>query len=663
MLKTYKLFLFILLSFAIATSLANAALDDPINTLPTSNASFLADLQTYLLNETGDRFFQQIGTTIISGGEEASRSSFGHNVTACVGYPEGHYVSQAQVAHTYTASKDTYVFLRDSNTRSIAIGAAVVTYDGFFTFVEMSNGVAQPLVPVGITSLMKVVTDGSGITGVTDLRSGSVSVVHFGTLATAATKKNRTIVLNEGMQIITGSVTLSATSTLVVRANAKINIQNGGTFTIAGRLVYDGPWPFVIDSGGTLAFTSSADLLFYQTGLRLRAIESGETIGDEAGVSYIALDADDNVTSYAELLGRVNSNTAGSEEGALWFGTTKNGTLRLHGHFDDDGALVIGENTTSHGPVVSGVRVEIQGNEVNAEKLLALVNTDTTPVSNATAMELVFAAEDSADNITKYGTIRVVAADVTNGSEQGRFEVRLMDTGGNDINAMAVEGDPGGGQLSNIKHSTEAKTSSPYTVGSSGDSFRIFTNLSAGGAMVFNLPEAAFVGTGYTVGFSVATAQQVTITPFSGDQINRATTSLVNAGVVGSHVVLSIINESGTGHWDIVSMLGTWSKASNPILGAIIPYTRAVTLADDATFNLPDISAGHGIVTAHNSTGGGESMYFAVNVDGAVTKIAGSTNTAATDSDTDLCVFDGGTFATVKNRLGSSRRVTVTFWH
>lgn len=41
---------------------------------------------------------------------------------------------------------------------------------------------------------------------------------------------------------------------------------------------------------------------------------------------------------------------------------------------------------------------------------------------------------------------------------------------------------------------------------------------------------------------------------------------------------------------------------------------------------------------------------------------AGSTNTAATDSDGNLCLYDGGTAAMVKNRLGATKRIHCQYW-
>ncbi len=76
---------------------------------------------------------------------------------------------------------------------------------------------------------------------------------------------------------------------------------------------------------------------------------------------------------------------------------------------------------------------------------------------------------------------------------------------------------------------------------------------------------------------------------------------------------------------------------------------QADALADDATVSLPDATTGIAMVVCN-----AESFYAIVADDGSVALVANTTNVAATDSDTDLCIYDGGTAAIVKNRLGTT---------
>jgi len=90
----------------------------------------------------------------------------------------------------------------------------------------------------------------------------------------------------------------------------------------------------------------------------------------------------------------------------------------------------------------------------------------------------------------------------------------------------------------------------------------------------------------------------------------------------------------------------------------LFPY-QADALADDGTVNLPDATSGMVFASCNAEAG----MWLVQN-DGACTKISGSTNTAATDSDTDLCVYDGGgTQAIVKNRLGATGEIRIIYFY
>ncbi len=101
--------------------------------------------------------------------------------------------------------------------------------------------------------------------------------------------------------------------------------------------------------------------------------------------------------------------------------------------------------------------------------------------------------------------------------------------------------------------------------------------------------------------------------------------------------------------------LVTFSQAT----GGVVLFTHQEdSLADDGTVSLPDATSGMVFVSCNAEAG-----MWLVQADGTVTKIAGSTNTAATDSDTDLCVFDGGTRGTVRNRLGATGEIRIFYYH
>lgn len=85
-------------------------------------------------------------------------------------------------------------------------------------------------------------------------------------------------------------------------------------------------------------------------------------------------------------------------------------------------------------------------------------------------------------------------------------------------------------------------------------------------------------------------------------------------------------------------------------------WTTWRDVADDGTIDLPD--AQQGVVWV---VGGGEHILASVAADATVASLAASTNTAVADTDAKLCVFDGGTAATIKNRLGASKRLQIVY--
>jgi len=84
---------------------------------------------------------------------------------------------------------------------------------------------------------------------------------------------------------------------------------------------------------------------------------------------------------------------------------------------------------------------------------------------------------------------------------------------------------------------------------------------------------------------------------------------------------------------------------------------KAVAMADDGTIDLPVIT-NQGIVLLAAGVEGG---IWSIKSDGSVGKIAGTTNTSSSDTDGSICVYDGGTYAIIKNRLGATTNLLCLF--
>lgn len=97
-------------------------------------------------------------------------------------------------------------------------------------------------------------------------------------------------------------------------------------------------------------------------------------------------------------------------------------------------------------------------------------------------------------------------------------------------------------------------------------------------------------------------------------------------------------------------------NGTTPTSGTLKQWTHQDdSIADDGTVNLPDATSGMVFVSIAdpNNSFSVTSGFWAVSYDGVTSLISGSAGTTAdTDSDGDLCVYDGGTYGIIKNRMG-----------
>lgn len=108
--------------------------------------------------------WQLLPNLAISGGITTTGSSLTGTITALVALVNGRRVTVAATAKAFTASKDTYVDVGYSESAT-----GVIT--GALAYSEVANGAAEPTLASGYMRLMRVKTDGSGITAVYDMRA------------------------------------------------------------------------------------------------------------------------------------------------------------------------------------------------------------------------------------------------------------------------------------------------------------------------------------------------------------------------------------------------------------------------------------------------------------------------------------------------------------
>ena len=92
---------------------------------------------------------------------------------------------------------------------------------------------------------------------------------------------------------------------------------------------------------------------------------------------------------------------------------------------------------------------------------------------------------------------------------------------------------------------------------------------------------------------------------------------------------------------------------------AKIDNSGTLSMADDATVTISSSRNGSALILVYE-TGSGIGALFFTCFGLAVTRLAGTSLTANSDSDGDLCCFNSGHTITVKNRLGDTKSVVIT---
>ncbi len=149
-----------------------------------------AGLDTNANPET--REFETLGDVTIYGLVWAATSGLAAGMSAGLAYITGKRLTPTAIAtNTFTASKDTYVYLDSTGT---------VQYN------PQTNGAAEPTIPTNYITLAKVVTNGSAVTSVVDLRP-TPGTVRYAEITSSFVTTSNTYVPVPGL---TGSILVPA---------------------------------------------------------------------------------------------------------------------------------------------------------------------------------------------------------------------------------------------------------------------------------------------------------------------------------------------------------------------------------------------------------------------------------------------------------------------
>ena len=114
-------------------------------------------LDSQLATSPATRFYENFAEYVESGLQPAVSANLTSDISAGTAYVRGARISKASATpKTYTASRDTYVDVDSS---------------GNFQYTVVNNGAAVPSVAANSIRLAKIVTDGTAITTVTDMRN------------------------------------------------------------------------------------------------------------------------------------------------------------------------------------------------------------------------------------------------------------------------------------------------------------------------------------------------------------------------------------------------------------------------------------------------------------------------------------------------------------
>lgn len=146
---------------------------------------------------------------------------------------------------------------------------------------------------------------------------------------------------------------------------------------------------------------------------------------------------------------------------------------------------------------------------------------------------------------------------------------------------------------------------------------------------------------------------------FSSDVVTSILSMTRNSGYVGVGTItpsykLSVASVDTTEQVGI-SHDNTDAKMSISAGSQYTEHEAPVSLADDASFDLPDSSAGFCTILVGDSE---EYAFFRWDTTAAVNVIDSSgSNISTSDDDGKFCIFDNGTAVRVRNRLGAAKKV------
>lgn len=166
--KRLKRLLWACLSLLLLPTLLYAAGNEQThNTIPTSNASFITTLQSFLKQEDAKRYQEHFVEMVLSGGTHGTVGSLVGAPGSLVAYPGGYYTTETSGTITYVNNSTCYAIAHKDLTGNLSNFVRVA---GTHYLIDCISA-PKPALPAASVWLMQVTTAGGAITAVTDLRT------------------------------------------------------------------------------------------------------------------------------------------------------------------------------------------------------------------------------------------------------------------------------------------------------------------------------------------------------------------------------------------------------------------------------------------------------------------------------------------------------------
>lgn len=181
------------------------------------------------------RFIDNFADFVARGSVPATSANLTTVLPALEAFIGGLQVSKPPLSHLFTATKDTYVDISATATTTIADD---------YAYTAVANGAGAPSISAGYIRLYKVVTSGSAITSVVDLRNTTATVIPDGFIT--------------GNQLATSAITLGYTSITTPFTSTTINAYTDVTSLSVTVNIPTGGRRVEISVGGQYLSTTAA---------------------------------------------------------------------------------------------------------------------------------------------------------------------------------------------------------------------------------------------------------------------------------------------------------------------------------------------------------------------------------------------------------------------